>query len=301
VGSTASIYWPAVAAADVLALAKQFYSTHQLSAADAHTIQCVVPKGFTCVPIPSGTGPNFAGLFTVDLPQGVTTGETFTITVRRVSTHRAAKTQAPPPPPPPPSQPKIAGAAAMALTVAREPMRNWRNVVGTFAVRIPVTTARVMLPPEENTLAIMKWRLEQMAPGNRWIPVLKRYISFIEGRLKGLGGNPGAVKPSPWGSYGPPTQKGGHGDHWGGHCHEATGKVNGVVYDRFGDFEGFHLLTEDGHERGYRSREAEIEALVRYAWAERVVVTVVSEAHKPDQPVSIILRRAPPQPRRWHA
>jgi hypothetical protein len=33
-GSTASIYWPAVASTDVLALAKQFYSTHQLSAAD---------------------------------------------------------------------------------------------------------------------------------------------------------------------------------------------------------------------------------------------------------------------------
>ena len=37
-GSVASIYWPAVNSADVLALAKQLYSTHQLSAADVHTI-----------------------------------------------------------------------------------------------------------------------------------------------------------------------------------------------------------------------------------------------------------------------
>ena len=47
---------------------------------------------------------------------------------------------------------------------------------------------------------------------------------------------------------------------------------------RFGDFAGFYLLTEHGHERAYRSREAEIESLVRYAWNDRVVITVVSEA-----------------------
>ena len=51
----------------------------------------------------------------------------------------------------------------------------------------------------------------------------------------------------------------------------------------------------------YRSHEAEIEALARYAWAERVVITVLTDANKPNVPVSIILRRAPPQPRRWDA
>jgi hypothetical protein len=69
------------------------------------------------------------------------------------------------------------------------------------------------------------------------------------------------------------------------------------VYDRFGDFEGFRLLTEEGHERCFASREGEIEALARYAWVERIVITVVSEAHEPERPVRIILRRAPPQPR----
>jgi hypothetical protein len=323
VGSVASIYWPAVAAADVLALAKQFYSTHQLSTADANTIRCVVVRGFTSVPIPTGAGENFAGLFTVDLPQGVTAGQTFTITVRRVSTHRGAAL------PPPVIQAQIAGtapaaaargagssrassagrAAATATTTAAaaapalETMRNWRVIVGTFAVRVPVTTAEEMLWPEENTLAIMKWRLSQMTPSNRWVPVLKRYIGLIEGRIWGLGKNPTTIKPSPWGAYGPPPSHGdgGGGDHGQGqkHRHEATGKINGVVYDRFGDFEGFCLLTEEGHEHVYRSREAEIEALARFAWVERVVITVVSEAHKREEPVSIILRRASPQPRHW--
>ena len=53
-----------------------------------------------------------------------------------------------------------------------------------------------------------------------------------------------------------------------------------MVYDRFGDFEGFCLLTEEGHERCYRSCEADVEALVRYAWAERIVVTVIALAHQ---------------------
>jgi hypothetical protein len=287
VGSLGSIYWPAVSSADVLALAKQFYSTHQLSAADAHTIQCVVPKGFTFVPIPAGTGENFAGLFTVDLPQGVISGQTFTIAVRRISTYRPGTI--------PTQQPKIERAAAAAKAEKRPPMRNWRYVVGTFAVRIPVTTAKTMLPLEENTLSIMKWRLSQMAPPNRWIPVLKRYIGLIEGRVGGLGGNPGSIKPSPWGAYGPPPLiEGGEG----GARHHATGKVNGLVYDRFGDFEGFLLLTEEGDERAYYSHEAEIEALTRYAWVERVVITVMSEARWPEKPVNIILRRAPPQPNR---
>jgi hypothetical protein len=34
-------------------------------------------------------------------------------------------------------------------------------------------------------------------------------------------------------------------------------------------------LTEEGHERADRSHEGEIEALARYAWAERVVITVL--------------------------
>jgi len=286
VGSTASIYWPAVSSADVLALAKQFYSTHQLSTADAHTIQCTVPKGYTSVPIPPGTGANFAGLFTVNLPPGVTNGETYTVTVRRISTHPATTT------PPPP---QIEGEADARAAVKREPMRNWRYVVGSFAVRIPVTTAAVMLPLEENTSSIIKWRLSQMAPTNRWVPVLRRYLGLVDGRIRGLGGNPVTITPSPWGAYGPPRPI----DE--GHDREATGKVDGVVYDRFGDFEGFHLLTETGEHHIFHSRESEIEALVRFAWQDRVVITVVTAAHDPHCPVSVILRRAPPQPRHWGA
>jgi hypothetical protein len=284
IGASASIYWPQIAPADVLALANTLYSTHQLTADGPNTIRCAVPEGFTFVPIPTASGENFAGLFTVDLPPGVIAGQEFTITVRRVATRRSA---APPPPP------AFGGEPATATDEVEDPhrqlMRNWRYIVGTFAVRIPVATADTILPLEEDTLAIMKWRLGQMTPPNRWIAVLKRYIDQIAGRVNGLGGQAGTIEPSPWGAHGPPRLE-------LPHVREATGKINGIVYDRFGDFEGFMLLTEAGHERSFASREAEIESLVRFAWEERVVVSVVTEAHETDRPVRIILRRAPRQP-----
>ena len=53
-------------------------------------------------------------------------------------------------------------------------MGNWRYVVGTFQVKIPVSRGDTLLRDEENTLAIMKWRLGQIATTNRWHPVLER-------------------------------------------------------------------------------------------------------------------------------
>jgi hypothetical protein len=303
IGSQASIYWPAVASSDVLALASQFYSTHQLSASDAHTITCTVPKGITSVPIPTGGSANYAGLFTVQLPQGVIAGQAYTIVVRRVST-KAGTPPPPPPPPPPPIQGQIpqgrlpqraqagqAPATPVTPAATGQTMYNSRYVVGSFGVRIPVTTAKVMLPAEENTYSILKWRLSQMPPSDRWIPVLKRYLEISARRIIGLNGHPHKILPSPWGVRGPPEPD--HGGKPGRHERHATGKVVGVIYDRFGDFEGFHLLTEEGHERTYFSHEDEIETLARYAWFDRVVITVVSDEAHPEVPVRIILRRAP--------
>jgi hypothetical protein len=168
--------------------------------------------------IPPGLRQNFAGLFTVDLPQGVSTGQVFIISLRRISTRQAE------------TPPQIQIEARTAASERGKVMRNWRYVVGTFAVRIPVTTRRVMLPLEETTYSILKWRYEQMDGIDRWRPVLARYLDYIAGRIDGLGGNIGTIEPSP---YGPqplpkPIERG----------REHTGKVDGLVYDRFGDFGG---------------------------------------------------------------
>ncbi|MDB5070396.1 MAG: hypothetical protein JWM87_1507 [Candidatus Eremiobacteraeota bacterium] len=276
-GSIASIYWPAVDARDVLRIASYQYSSHALSAADPHTIQCEVGRGPTFVPIPAGTGTNFAGLFTIDLPPTVVHGQEFHIVVRRGSTRRFVVVGA------------NANVVALTAAAARKSptTRNWRYGVGTFQITIQVSNKHALLLPEENTLAILKWRLSVMPPSNRWYPVLQRYIDYVGARVDGFGGNATAVLPSPDG-YIP-----GGGGHAHDHRLESTGKVAGVCYDRFGDFEGFLLLTEAGHERAFRSREGEIEELVLAAWRERFVISVFVHANERDRPVSIVLRRAP--------
>jgi hypothetical protein len=286
VGASAHIYWPQASASEVLSLASMLYSTHQLSAVDSNTIRCKVQHGFTYVPIPPGVGDNYAGLFTVDLPPGVVvTGQVFTITVRRISTRRVditARLKVAAGPAGGASAPRTEMLSHAAAAVSRK-MVNWRYVTGSFAVRIPVTTSKLLLPFEEDTLAIMKWRLTQMLPTNRWYPVLVRYISYLSGRVDGLGGNSGSILPHPYGV--PPSEVTRE------HRDEFTGKVVCIFYDRFGDFEGFAILTEEGHEKHFHARERQIEALVRTAWIERTVITVFVHRDFPHEPVSIGLRR----------
>jgi hypothetical protein len=193
-GSTASIYWPQVNASEVLQLASRLYASHRLSASDAHTIQCKVTRGVTYIPIPPGTGQNFATLLTIDLPSNVVRGQEFDIIVRRVATRRFRELQA--------SKGELRSISSSQNLLPAESQAsvdkgpNWRYIVGAFQVKIPVSTKEDILPAEENTLAIFKWRLLSMSPTNRWYPVLLRYISYLSARVEGLGGDPDAIPPS---------------------------------------------------------------------------------------------------------
>jgi len=272
-GSTASIYWPQVNAADVLELASTLYSINFLTASDPHTLQFPVAGDVTYIPIPQGTGSNFGGLFTVDLPPTVSRGQEFTVTVRRIATKRNFT---------PGIQVRALSRAAFA---ARKPVADWRYIAGTFQVKIPVSTKELILGPEENTLAILKWRLVNMAVSNRWYPVLERLVRIVGGRVQSLGTNPNQIPPSLTGYHPGPV-------HGVGERHEEfAGKVIAIIYDRFGDFEGFRLLTEEGHEESFRGREPHVESLVYRAWEERILITVRVHAHDRHWPAAIIYRR----------
>jgi kumamolisin len=71
--------------------------------------------------------------------------------------------------------------------------------------------------------------------------------------------------------------------------HHVFGKVAGLIFDRFGDFEGFLLEDLAGHEHRFETREPEIHQLVRRAWADRTLTTVQTRPHS-NHPASIILR-----------
>ena len=261
-GSTASIYWPQVAATDVLALAKR-----------------IIPRTSFPPPmqIPYSARSRKADLLAFlfhrlrhKLRRSVY-GRSASRNTQRAGLHhrcphdRHAAALSPV---------RLAASGTRAQTVVpaseKKLMNNWRYVVGSFAVRIPVTTARVMLPLEENALAIMKWRLLQTSPSNRWYPVLQRFVSYIAGRVDGLGGNSGLIQPSPWGL--PPSKA----KPSSAVIEEFTGKVREVIFDRFGDFEGFVLETfsRDHH---FIAHEKNIGELVLRACKERLALSVFEE------------------------
>ena len=276
-GSTASLYLPGVQASEILDLAVSTYPSDSLRLLDAHTIEFPT-GGATYIPLPRGTARQ-AGLMTVDLPPGIKHGEVYDIVVRQLTEAEAFRRDEPPPP------------EITAVAGNRKDGFAWRRLLGAFQITIRITAKEQLLFPEERLLAWLKWRLSVTPANHRWHPVLQRYLAQVSGRVRGFGGDPDEIGASPTGPIRPPK----HGGHEPGRAarHRDTGKVSAIVYDRFGDFEGFCLRTEDGHEKRFRGRENEIESLVREAWSERMVITVLTEEHDPRWPVAIVLRRLP--------
>lgn len=278
VGSVVSIYWPEVSAASVVKLAQQLYPTQTLTVADAHTFQCTVGSPVTYIPIPRGTGGSYAGLMTIDLPLSIRVGNEFDVLVRRITTKQVVKQRNP--------NNRSARLAGSVDDVAVGHQLLWRYVSGSFLARVAVRREITILPADENLLAILTWRLTLIGAGNRWYPVLLRYISYLSARVVAMGGDPSKVPSSPNG-YQPPSPIPGKGHSE----HSHTGKVISVRYDRFGDFDGFTLLSKDGREHLFRGRERKVEELVRRAWVERTLISVFVEPHDSDWPASIVLVR----------
>src|SRR5215472_3308031 len=275
--STASIYWPQVVAADIIAAASALYSSHQLSASDPHTIQCPVTAGVTYVPIPQGTGQWLAGLLTVDLPPTVVAGQEFDVVLRRVRSRQAIQLQLPveetdeaEPQAEPTRRARSRGRRtegqldtpiASKHDVPQE--TNWRYVTGAFRVKIPVSKAPAILPQERDTLAIFKWRLLQTSPTSRWHPVLQRYVDLVAARVAGLGGDPGAIAPSPDGAPQPTREKPGR---------TTTGRVLEVRYDCAGHISAFILGGCCGHAE-FRASEPGLSRILLQAMRHRLRVT----------------------------
>jgi hypothetical protein len=153
-------------------------------------------------------------------------------------------------------------------------MRDWRYIVGTIQIAIPVKRHEVLLRPEEDILAILEWRLQQMTPSDRWYPVLQRYIGYVMGRVEGFGGNPVTILPSPTGV--PPK---GVPRPPGGEIEEFTGKICEVIFDCFGDFEGFVLDTCIAT-HAFASRDRTIGELALRACRQRLLISVFAEQGK---------------------
>jgi hypothetical protein len=273
-GSRAEIYLPAIKVAEVLSMANGMYGSHSLEHVDEHTLGCRT-GGISYVPIPPTAGDiNYAGLLSVQPLASVSKGDVFNVSVRQL-TNAFGKLEPPPPPPPHIATPRAAARTEI----------EWRRVSGAFQLTVPVKTKHALLLSEERQLSVLRWIARAIPHHNRWYPVFHRYLERIAVRVREFGGDPARVLPSPTGEGVPKRRR----DEEGERHVSFTGKITGLIFDHFGDFEGFLLDTQDGERRFY-SREREVEELAERAWRERLRITVCAERHEPHRPESIIVR-----------
>ncbi|MFL5909807.1 MAG: galactose oxidase-like domain-containing protein [Gaiellaceae bacterium] len=148
-----------------------------------------------------------------------------------------------------------------------------RSIVASFQLTIPVSTAHQMLPEAQRTFDVLSEVGATIGAGDRWRPVFDRYLNALGSQLTSIGGD--AKEHGP-GRPGLPGRAGKH----------VSGKVVEILYDCFGDFEGF-VIDSCGSLHRFHAREHRIWRLVELAAKERLVV-VVEPAHDHYQAVGHI-------------
>lgn len=192
-------------------------------------------------------------------------------------------------------------------TLARSSGR-WRETIGAFQLGIPVSDKQTMRIDLLRLLALLRWRADFIRPTSRWYATFKRYVELMTDKVRALGIDPFSIDPSPnpaipglQDDKGEDNDQGtGNGDATDGNpflepgeddwldetsglkppaaagSGRYSGKVSGLLYDHFGDFEGFTVESFGGTHLRFFSREPAILDIARTAWLERYVVTVMT-------------------------
>jgi hypothetical protein len=147
-----------------------------------------------------------------------------------------------------------------------------RSIIASFQLTIPVTNAHLMLPAAQRTYEVLSAIGQTIGANDRWRPVFDRYLNVLGSRLVSIGGT-----LAPGQEPGRPLR------------HRVSGKVVEIVYDCFGDFEGF-VLDSCGSHHEFRAREQRIWRIVEVAAANRLVVQVDPSPHDARQVLRIALR-----------
>jgi len=142
-----------------------------------------------------------------------------------------------------------------------------QRINGSFRFTVPVGDETVMLPQEVRHLAFLRYVAQKRPASSRWQPIFARWTALLADKVRALGGDPDQVPPSL------PDPQGGAPEPEPGRLECICGKVCRLLYDCFGDFEGFVLETCDG-ELHVPAREPAIERVVHRACCERERLTV---------------------------
>jgi len=295
--SVASLYFPEVDVEWVINQARALYGTTPLAAADAHTLACPA-RELTYLPVPLSNAGSLAGLLVIEPPAAVRQGQQFTVDVLQLTSTTPA---------PPKDHGNETRALPLAGGVAHSGLLNttWRRPVGAFRLRIPVAKRPPLRESEERLLSILRWILAQKPTRDRNYLTFRRYVALYAERVAELGGNPDHIPATATGIWpggpvervepgrsemhgGPATSAGRHQDR-----DERWGKVEALIFDHFGDFEGFVLETERAERLTFFSRQEGIQVLVTEAMQARLRVSVIREPHDASLVRQVLLHQTP--------
>jgi hypothetical protein len=268
--TTASFYSPVWRADEILELAATLRPGPQaLTKVDANTISCPVGD-ITYIPIPGRVQTPIPGLMTLQLPLSVRVGQQFRVDVQQHSGLTYLRTL---------SQ---RGRGKSKVPSRQDYTLSQRKVLGAFRMTTVVGRGEPLLGRLVRNLAVLRYIFQAIPTTDSWHPVFERYIGQLGDQVKGLGVDPTQIPPSA-DDPGIP----GHGHDHRLDCY--TGKVSKVIFNCFGNFEGFVLESCDDTHR-FRSTEAAIGELVLRACRERLWISVCVKEGRKTHICEIIVR-----------
>jgi hypothetical protein len=204
-----------------------------------HTLKFKV-AGLTWIPIPGGRTLNIPALLSIKLPDGITYGQVFRMTIHQVSGRDG-------------------------------------SIIGSSEFHIRVSKAELILAEESRTLSVFKHIITTIPSNNRWYPLMQRYVHHMGLKVNALGGDAATVHGNPDGSgrpYDPQRERPDKEIDVG--LASFTGLIRDVLYDCHGRFEGFVLEACESARR-FKGCEPSLEQLILRACRERSQVTVFGE------------------------
>ena len=272
-GSALALYFPAAGADALLASAASRYGKNTIfTRLDAHTVQTSA-RGFVYLPIPAQAG-NLGGLMAVILSAGLPAGRTCQITVSQITTKQGGTGR------------QIAPLAALPPQLTH--LLIWRQTCGLFNLKTTIVDAAKILPQLERNYAILLWIFSGIPADSRWYPVFVRYLGVLANQITAGGGNPHQITANANGVV-PITRSPYTPCHPLGVLPPLTGKIEGLIFDHFGDFEGFILATETGETYHFYSRESHMKDVAERAWAQRLRVTIFPAEKDQFMPIRLVL------------
>ncbi len=164
--SDVQVYMPTVDAGALLHQAGLALDVPRLERVDDHTIR-LLPADVSFLPIPPEAQKQpIAGLLQIVVPENVRVRQQFQVFIHQIS-------------------------------------RAERRIIGSFQLTIPVDLGPNLLGDEIRLLSVMKHIARSVPRESPWDSVMARYLDVLAGRVRGFGGEPDRVEPSPDGGEGP--------------------------------------------------------------------------------------------------